>query len=151
MTVRGDAAHFPEDCYARPTADGIVFVTSSTSDATPTYSAYRWTVGAAAIEVLYESVTLLPTQRLPSHLDVGARQWQLTTDGTLTYFSLPNDNVTGYDLLRVDGAGAHVLATIPPGPWSVQGPWLLDGAQYAGIGTNPGSDVVQLDLVRAAP
>jgi hypothetical protein len=73
----------------------------------------------------------------------------LDADGELTSFSNQDAATPTTALVRVDAGGPHVVPTMTGDGKTVQGPWLIDGALYAGIAGTEHDDVAaQLDLVQ---
>jgi hypothetical protein len=139
-------------CFARAFGNQIVFISATKLTDTTTLSAHRWTPGATTLETLYSDVELPPTMPLPPVTNNAQHLLLLDVDGRLTYFAeQPQRTVVDTVLVQVDAAGPRVASTIPGGAYLVQGPWLVDGAIYAGIGATSGREVTQLDLVELEP
>ena len=148
VTLAQPASFIADTCYARAFGNQLVFLNAHVDNGATTVSAYRWTEGATSIETLYSEVVLAAEFPLPSVLANQPHQLLIDSNGALTFFAERADNTVGTALVRVDASGAHVVgARIPPGPYLVCGPWLIDGELYAGIGAYAGRAVTQLDFV----
>ena len=135
--------------FARAFGNQLVFISGMAFANKTEVSAFRWTEGATTIETLYSNVEIPSTIRLPPALNNAPFLLHLDVNGQLTFFNYEGSAIPSTALMHVDATGPHVVATIRGDGKTVQGPWLIDGAVFAGIGATAHDGIdAQLDLVQ---
>lgn len=144
----------PDECYAsrlyaRAFGNQVVFVNASEAANAWKLCAFRWTEDATTIETLYTNVMVPPSILLPAVANNEPFRWDLDVNAQLTFFNNENTAMPTAGLYHVDATGPHLVSTISGEGQLVQGPWVIDGAIYAGVGAVSRQDRdAQLDLVQ---